>query len=973
MATGGRPTGTRGDGAPVRVRFGAFELDEENARLTRDRRALPVAPKAFEVLCTLARDPGRLVTKSALLDAVWGHQHVSESVLKTVISELRDALGDDPRQPTVIETVPRRGYRFCATVAPAISAVGVATEPSTPHGFDRPLVGRSVPLARLVEAWKSACSGTRQVFWVAGEPGIGKSTLVDHFEGSLGDARCARGQCVEQHGPAEPYLPVLEALGMLCRDDPSLEALLRSVAPTWMLQLPWVGSETDRAVLHRELAGVGQERMLREFGELLERIARDRPVLLVTEDLHWSDHATLHLVNHFARRRDPARVLWLSTFRLAEIVAFDHPLKALRHELRLHRLCSEVVLEPLSEQDVAGLVALRFPGEDVAESVVRELHARTDGLPLFLVNVMDEVANRDADAASDEHPVARALAGARVPESLAGVIDLHVARLAPEEQRLLQAASLYGVEFRAAALAPMLDVDAANVESACERLAEHGQWLSSLDVTRQADGTFGGRYAFRHALYRHVLYQGLGSVRRAQWHASAAEWLEQARAEDGCVTPAELAVHYEASHQLLRALACYAEAAQSAMRRFAPREALALATRGLDLVDRCPEESQREVLLLTLTAIQGVSSAQAIGVASLEAKRAFEQAREMLDRQPGHPMRGMVLHALGIVFLVRGEYADAIRLGEHMYAIWEQESHPVLLLSACSVLGQAFALLGRNEAACRWLEKGVDACESLGDAALHAAFMVDPAVTLYAALSIPLVHLGRIDEARQRHESAMARARRLREPMAQLVANWFGALFELRLGNPGPVAVMAREMGRLADDAALEQGIAPSEWFGGWAQAFEGSPREGSERILRARQRSVAVGMRSGEPEVLAYAAEAMILAGSWAEAGSILEEAIGSAQSTGEDVYLVQMHILRSRISAARGEAMRARTALLAAAEIAQSQSAPWLELMAWVEACGMGGTDDDVRALKQVFDGISQGQDTALYVRARAVLAAV
>ena len=98
--------------APLRLRFDAFNLDEANVRLTRDGRPISLPPKAFAVLCVLARAGGQLVTKNALLDAVWGHQHVSESVLKTVVSQVRAALSDNARQPRYIETASRHGYRF---------------------------------------------------------------------------------------------------------------------------------------------------------------------------------------------------------------------------------------------------------------------------------------------------------------------------------------------------------------------------------------------------------------------------------------------------------------------------------------------------------------------------------------------------------------------------------------------------------------------------------------------------------------------------------------------------------------------------------------------------------------------------------------------------------------------------------------------------------------------------------------------
>ena len=109
----------KADPSVARLRFDRFELDEAEARLTCAGEPVALAPKPFAVLCALARTPGRLVTKNALLDLVWGHRFVTDSVLKSAISEVRAALDDDPKQPRYIETVSRRGYRFIAAAVGA--------------------------------------------------------------------------------------------------------------------------------------------------------------------------------------------------------------------------------------------------------------------------------------------------------------------------------------------------------------------------------------------------------------------------------------------------------------------------------------------------------------------------------------------------------------------------------------------------------------------------------------------------------------------------------------------------------------------------------------------------------------------------------------------------------------------------------------------------------------------------------------
>ncbi|MGZ9014611.1 MAG: AAA family ATPase, partial [Burkholderiales bacterium] len=330
MATSAIPDGSSSE-ASLRVRFDAFELDEADARLTRDGQAIPLPPRPFALLCALARAPRTLVTKDALLDAVWGHRFVSDSALKTTVSALRAALQDDPKQPRYIETVSRRGYRFIGAVSPPSAPITPSTIAPVARDLPaRPITGRADALERLRAAWQLARAGQPQVVWISGDPGVGKTTLIEYFMAEVGEGGCAYGQCVAQSGTGEPYLPILDALGALCRRDASIAALLRAIAPTWLVQLPWLSTGEEREALRRELSGSGQARMLREFGELLERGTEDRPLVLVTEDLHWSDAATLQLMDHTARRRGAARLLWLASFRLTEVIAAGHPLESLR-------------------------------------------------------------------------------------------------------------------------------------------------------------------------------------------------------------------------------------------------------------------------------------------------------------------------------------------------------------------------------------------------------------------------------------------------------------------------------------------------------------------------------------------------------------------------------------------------------------------------------------------------------------------
>src|SRR5262245_42433566 len=291
------------------VAFGPCQLDPENACLWRGTQMIPVTPKALAALRYLVDHPGRLVTKEALLEAVWPDTAVSDAVLKVRIGELRRALGDAVQTPRFIATVHRRGYRFIATVRevdPAQVRREAGSHPKTaadvsgqhpPSLFPMPpyFVGREAVVAQLHGCLAAAQRGARQLVFVTGEVGIGKTAVVEAFMARAAvdpQVRIARGQCIEHYGAGEAYLPVLEALGRLCRgpEHERLRALLHREAPMWLVQMPHLLNPDDREALQHEIRGATRERMVRELAEMLEVLTAERPLVLVLEDLQWSDY-----------------------------------------------------------------------------------------------------------------------------------------------------------------------------------------------------------------------------------------------------------------------------------------------------------------------------------------------------------------------------------------------------------------------------------------------------------------------------------------------------------------------------------------------------------------------------------------------------------------------------------------------------------------------------------------------------------
>jgi len=925
--------------SPVHLRFDAFELDEANARLTRNGAPVGIPPKAFAVLCTLARSHGKLVTKDALLDAVWGHHHVSESVLKNIISSIRAALSDDAKTPRYIETASRFGYRFIAPVpqtAAATAAIEV-TFPTQQPATAAPaptIVGRELALARLHECWRKAQSGHKQLLWVVGEAGVGKTTLIESFVAQLPPQTAAFGRCVEHFGSGEPYLPVIEVVAEISRLEPEFARLVRTMAPTWVIQMPWLAKEEERTQLSRELAGAHPDRMMREMREVMQRFAVNRPVLFILEDMHWSDLGTLRMMENFARRPESVPILWIATFRLTQIVAENHPLHGLRQELRVQRLCEEIVLDPFTEQEVGAYLGRHLGMPGLPEAFVRRLHAHTDGLPLFVANVADSLAAqaRQDPAAFDQ--LMTSTAPLPVPDSLTGVIDNQAVRLTPEIQAILEAASVCGVEFRAGIVADMIGRKPEWVREQCDLLARRQIWLRPVGIVELPDGDFDSRYSFLHALYPQALYQRLALSQRVEHHRKAARSLKVNRGTIEVTSPGEFASHHERGHEFLAAMRAYGDAAGLALAHFAPKDSAQLSARGMSLVGRCPETQERMEAELVLATHSGIAATQLHGVASTEAREAFARIQVLCDRLPQTPSRAATLNGLGWIYYVRGEFAQALGVAERLETISTQHPDAPLRVLACNLRGVALVNTGKLVAGCEWLEQGIAECVALGGLDSRADVVIDPEVSMRMNVAPALANRGLIDQARAHIRTGTDRAYRMGHPMSVMLSHWCGGMVAARLGETKDLARHAGELSKVVESAMIAQARGPALWLRGLAEARLGKPRIGYGRILEGYECHARHGMYGGCSEVLGYAAEALILAEDWTAAQMQVDAAFELAARIHERLYLPDLLLLRARIQMHEGNEAAAHALLEESQREARAQGAFTQERNALVAA---------------------------------------
>ena len=716
------------------IPLGRFRLDLTNECLLQGTQVITLRPKVYAVLKHLVDHRGQLVTKQQLLDAVWPGTFVGDAVVKGIIRQLRETLGDDAESPQYIQTSPRRGYRFVgqtneeSVVAPQVDEVSrrvAALDVAIPSGSSAPsppreVLGRDAELATLRSRLDRALAGERQVVFVTGEAGIGKTTLVDSLlhQAATHGIRMARGQCLDQFGAGEAYLPILDALSRLGRGPGGepVVACLRQFAPAWLLELPsLIGPEERESAGGHHAGGATRERMLREIAEAIEAMTIEAPLIIVIEDLHWSDYSTLDLIAYLARRNDPARLMVIGTYRPVEVIVGEHPLKSVKRELQAHGLCHELPLEYLTEEAVAQYLNVTLPGHRLEKRLARLIYMRTEGNPLFMVNLVDYLIDEGLIVKIDgawQLQGAYAAIESGVPDSVRQLIEKHIERLSPDERTVLEGASVVGMECSAVAIGAGLGRSTEWVEERCEALVRRHRFLSPSQLVELPDGTMTPRYTFSHVLYLEVPYRLLPAMRRAQIHlriGAAGEAFYLSRVRE---IAAELAMHFEQGRDHPRAVKYLLQAAENARYRSAHHEAAALARRGLQAVETLPPSTERDEQELGLRLILGVAIMTLKGFAAEEVKDIVNPALELCARHRASFKAFMVQWLLGYFHYFRGEIELCRKIVVLLMDRAEGVGEPPMLVEGHRASGIVLVELGRYRGCVTAFRSGFGALRS---------------------------------------------------------------------------------------------------------------------------------------------------------------------------------------------------------------------------------------------------------------------
>ncbi|WP_353810415.1 ATP-binding protein [Agromyces sp. SYSU T00194] len=873
---------------PETFHFDEWRFDAADGRLAGPRGEVSLRPKTAGVLRELLVHAGDVVSKRELIAAAWGPIGGGDDALAVCVNELRRELGDDPRQPRFIATAHRRGYRFVAAV------IDMRAGRESPA-----LVGRDEELAVLGGWWAAAGERGRRVGVVAGELGIGKSALVRAF---VDEARLAgaswigEGQCVERLGDGDPYHPFLDALGALCAGPRGARArsVLAARAPSWIAQLSGQAVVTRAAELRSGSAGASRGRMLREFVDAMSELAAEASVLLVCEDLHAADRASLELVSALAQRGAPAGLLLLATAR-TDAARQGGPEADLPDRLGSLGESGFLVLGPLDAAAVRAFVTDRAGRAEVDDVLVGDLLRRTGGNPLYLSLLADRVGAADAHAGT--------AATHQIPDGLRRVVERRIGTLPAVDRRLLETAAVAGIEFATASVAAVDEgAPPEDVEEHLARLARSHGLLQELEPATWPDGTVTARYAFAHALHRDVLYGRLGGARRVLVHRRIGERLGAAFAERPGAAAAEVATHFDRGADAASAAVWFAHAAETAMGRQVPAVALAHTDRALELLEELRASADAESTFVdpVTTALHArlrvTRVAAAILAWGVRSDRVAEEAAllEVAAARVDEPSAlGRISYVLWSVALMRGDLRGSQRPLGRLAAAAVSSADDGLRLQAANAQAVTTLALGDPVGARVHIERAGEFDSPEVRRRLAGAYQ-DSGVLLRSFAALDEWLLGRPVAARELAEDALRLARAGSRPDG--LAQALGALSAVHqlLGDVETVRALAGELLALAEANEFALWISAGRVMRGWAM-IEDSPPDAAEVIRSglAEVESVADGIWG--PYHLSLLAEAETAARRVPEAIEAVDRAIDIAESSGEVWYLAELTRMRA------------------------------------------------------------------------------
>jgi class 3 adenylate cyclase/predicted ATPase len=836
-----------------------------------------------------------------------------------------------------------------------------------------PLVGREAEVTLLRERWAQSTEGLGQVVLLSGEAGIGKSRLVRVLTEQVVPAHTPRPtwRCSPYHTHSALY-PIIEHLHRLLhwhRDttpDARLATLEQAVQTA---RLPLAEVVPLLAALlalpvpaHYPPLTLSPQRQKQQTLEALVAWlladAAQQPVLAIWEDLHWADPSTLELLALLLGQVPTARLLLVLTCR----PEFQPPWP-------LRSSMTQLTLTRLTHQQIEEMVLRVTGGKPVPAEVLRQIVEKTDGIPLFVEELVKTILESGlVREEAERYVLSGPLLPLAIPTTLQDALMARLDRVAPVKA-VAQLGAVLGREFAYEVLQAVALQDEATLQHGLAQLVD-AELLYQRGTPPQAI------YVFKHALIQDAAYQSLLKSTRQQYHQRIAQVLAERFPNTAETQPELLAHHYTAAGLTAQAIPYWQRAGQHASARSAHLEAVSHFTTAIELLTTLPETSERLQHALTLHIALGAALQSAKGHTAPEAEHVYTQARALCQQVGETPELVPVLYGLWQFYHARAQFSIACEFGDTLLRLAQQAHDAALALLAHSALGSTWLQRGALPVARQHLEDGI--ARDTPAQPRTAVFRLgrDPGIACRYCAAVTLWLLGYPEQALIRVHDALALAHELSHPSSLAVARCYAAFVYQFRRDVSAVHEHAEAAVALATEQGFPHWAAMGTVLWGWALAMQGQREEGIAQIGQG----IAAFRATGAALFVSYFCTVL------ADVSAHLGHTEDGLQALAEAHTLIEQHeerYVEAEVSRLRGVLLlrqpgtpqdEAEACFQQALAIARRQEAKALELRAAMSLARLWQHQDKRDAaralLAPIYGWFAEGFDTADVQEAKALL---
>lgn len=620
------------------------------------------------------------------------------------------------------------------------------------------IVGREHNLQTLDELFSTSRSGNGQFVGVAGEAGMGKSTLVETFlqRASEDGSECliGCGYSSERHGETSAYMPVIEVLSELVGADASgsLAYDLGKFAPTWhSLVIHSDSDEVQRAN--------SQTRLLHELGAFLSHACIERPIIISFEDFHWADVSTLDTIVFLADRLQDLKLLLIVTYRESELLQTEHPFVSAMLSLKSRGAFREIRLQLWGADQVGEVIDAEFSQNIFPSEFVLRVFERTNGNPLFVIDLMrylqaSEILVCEAGEWQLRDSVEKVTES--LPDTVRSMVERKASKLSEIERKYMAAASVQGFLFDSVIISKVLEISVADFEEYLEKLERVHNLVFFVEEIELPDGLLSCRYKFSHILYHEHFFSNLRPNRKVEWAKSTAEAIEDCYQNQTIGMESQLAHLYGAARDYEKSAVHYLEAAAGATLVFAHREAAAMAKSGLYVLDSAPESKFRDAQEILLQLALGRSLCLTQGYASSETMACFARALEITEETAENEQSVDLVWSLWMAYANTGNCKVSMELANRLSSIAAKTTDPLDSAAANVAIGISNEISGNLPIAKEHFQVAIE-FQSSGTSSERAnRFVVDPLIMSQGNQLRLLALMGFADASEKRWEQNLA-------------------------------------------------------------------------------------------------------------------------------------------------------------------------------------------------------------------------